>query len=101
MLMAGTVVGGISMPMLADEKADEEHIFGSELMTEEERNEYRERLREAKTGQERERIRAEHRKRMQECSRERNVPLKDKPAGGANHHGRSGPGGCCAEPWSA
>jgi hypothetical protein len=36
---------------------DQERIYGSEMMTEKERNEYRERMRKAKTEQDREKIR--------------------------------------------
>ena len=43
---------------------DQERIYGSELMTEKERSEYRERMRSAKTQQEREKIRSEHHDRM-------------------------------------
>ena len=38
----------------------QERIYGSELMTEKERNEYRERMRNSKTEQERDKIRNEH-----------------------------------------
>lgn len=39
---------------------EQERIYGSELMTEKERNEYRERMRNTKTEQERDKIRNEH-----------------------------------------
>ena len=38
----------------------QERIYGSELMTEKERNEYRDRMRNSKTEQERDKIRNEH-----------------------------------------
>ncbi|TNF37913.1 MAG: hypothetical protein EP315_01925, partial [Gammaproteobacteria bacterium] len=41
-----------------------DQIYGSQLMTEQERNEYRNRMRAAKTEQEREQIRNEHHERM-------------------------------------
>ena len=83
MLLAGTTLGGVAaLAQAAGRETDKEHIFGSELMTEEERNEYRERLRTAKTEQEREQIRSEHRKKMQECARDRGVTMKEKPAAG-------------------
>ena len=83
MLMGGAALGGIStLVQAASREVDKEHIFGSELMTEEERNEYRERLRTAKTEQEREQIRSEHRNKMQECARDRGVTMKEKPPAG-------------------
>lgn len=71
-------------------------IYGSQLMTQHERLEYRERLRNAHTAQERERVRLEHHRAMQERARERGVRLPDMPparpgprAGGVG----PGPGG--------
>ena len=69
---------------------DQERIYGSELMTEKERNEYRERMRSAKTQQEREKIRSEHHDRMLARAKERGVTIPDQPpAKGAG----TGPGG--------
>ena len=69
---------------------DQEPIYGSELMTEKERNEYRERMRSAKTQQEREKIRSEHHDRMLARAKERGVTIPDQPpAKGAG----TGPGG--------
>ena len=47
----------------------QERIYGSELMTPRERTAYRDRLRAARTEQERERIRAEHHEAMQARAR--------------------------------
>jgi hypothetical protein len=69
---------------------DQERIYGSELMTDKERNEYRERMRSAKTQQEREKIRSEHHDRMLARAKERGVTIPDQPpAKGAG----TGPGG--------
>ena len=57
-------------------------IFGSKLMTAQERNEYRNRMRAAKTVQEREQIRAEHHERMKVRAKERGVTLPDAPPAG-------------------
>jgi hypothetical protein len=65
-------------------------IYGSQLMTQQERNEYRARMQNAQTEQERERIRAEHHERMQARAKERGVTLPDKPPAG---RGPAGPGG--------
>ena len=65
-------------------------IYGSQLMTQQERNQYRERMRAAQTQQERERLRAEHHERMRERARERGVTL---PASPPVPGGGMGPGG--------
>jgi hypothetical protein len=70
-----------------------ERIYGSELMTEQERTEHRNRLREMKTEQEREQFRKEHHARMQERAKQRGVKLPDEPS--AQHSGpgpKAGPG---------
>lgn len=70
-----------------------DRIYGSQLMTEQERNAYRERMRKATTEQERERIRAEHHERMQARAKERGVTLPAvPPAQGQSGRAYSGPG---------
>jgi hypothetical protein len=87
----------------------QERIYGSQLMNEQERNEYRTRMRSAKTEQEREKIRQEHHVRMVERAKERGVTIPDEPpakgggmgpgrgmgpgAGGMGPGGGAGPGG--------
>lgn len=64
-------------------------------MTPQERNEYRERRRAAKTTQEREQIRAEHHERMKERAKEQGLTLPDEPparGGGIGPGGGMGPG---------
>lgn len=61
-------------------------IYGYQMMTEQERNEYRDRMRTAQTRQERERLLAEHYAQMQARAKERGM---SPPPGG--HMG--GPGG--------
>jgi len=71
-------------------------IYGSQLMTQQERNEYRARMRAAKTEQEREQIRNEHHKQMQVRAKERGVTLPDVPPPRGSGQGRGmgpGPGG--------
>jgi arginine/ornithine N-succinyltransferase beta subunit len=71
-------------------------IYGSQLMTNEERNQYRTRMRAAKTDQERERIRAEHHERMKVHAKERGVTLPDTPparGGGMGPGAGQGAGG--------
>ena len=76
---------------------DQERIYGSELMTEKERNEYRQRMRSAKTEQEREKIRTEHHNRMLARAKERGVKIPDEPpvkgGGMGPGAGGMGPGG--------
>lgn len=60
-----------------------ERIYGSALMTPQERNEYQRRMRELKTQEEREQFRKEHHAQMQARAKERGVTLPDElPAQG-------------------
>ncbi|HEY4696729.1 MAG TPA: hypothetical protein VIH29_01800 [Gallionella sp.] len=81
---------------------DQDRIYGSQLMTKQERNEFRNRMRSAKTAEEREQIRAEHHERMMVRAKERGVTLPDDPpargsgmgpGGGMAPGGGMGPGG--------
>lgn len=69
-----------------------EQVYGSQLMTRQERIEHRNKLRTAKTAEEREQIRAEHHTRMQERAREKGVTLPDMPPPAGAGKGM-GPGG--------
>jgi hypothetical protein len=75
---------------------EQAQIYGSELMTKEERAEYRAKLRAAKTKEEREQIRKEHHERMKERAKAQGVTLPDEPpaiGGGMGPCGRGmGPG---------
>lgn len=75
----------------------EEQIYGSQLMTQQERNEYRARMRAAKTAEERDRIRKEHHELMMERAKERGVSIPDEPpamgGGMGPGSGGMGPGG--------
>ena len=74
----------------------QDRIYGSQLMTRQERSDYRDRMRNAKTAEEREAIRAENHKLMSERAKERGVTLPDEPpaAGMGGGMGRGmGPGG--------
>jgi hypothetical protein len=57
----------------------QDRIYGSQLMTEQERNEYRARMRSAQTEQERERLRREHHEQMKVRAQQRGVTLPDEP----------------------
>lgn len=67
-------------------------VYGSQLMTRQERIEYRNKMRAAKTRQEREQIRAEHHTRMQERAKERGLTLPDAPPPNGGMGGGMGPG---------
>lgn len=58
-------------------KHQKDGIFGGEMMTKQERKQYRKQLKECKTEGERERFRREHRHRMQERARLRGIELAD------------------------
>jgi Tfp pilus assembly protein FimT len=57
-------------------KAGGQGIYGGNLMTEQERNQYRERLGSLETEQERNAFMAQHQEAMQKRSKERNVPIE-------------------------
>jgi FKBP-type peptidyl-prolyl cis-trans isomerase len=76
---------------------EQQTIYGSQLMTEQERNEYRNRMRSAKTAEEQQQIRAEHHERMKVRAKEKGVTIPDEPpaqgAGMMAPGGGMGPGG--------
>lgn len=59
-----------------------EQLYGSQLMTEQERAEQRAKMRHAETREEQERIREEHHERMETRAQERGVELADPPGWG-------------------
>lgn len=74
----------------------QEQVYGSELMTEQEREEHRSKMRSAKTAEEREQFRIEQHERMKERAKERGMTLPDEPpvrGGGMGLGGRMGAGG--------
>lgn len=77
------------------EKAEtrkQEHIYGSQMMTRQERAEYRASMRSAKTAEEREQIRIEHHERMRERAKERNMSMPDEPPARGGGMGSGGGG---------
>lgn len=69
-------------------------IYGSQLMTQQERIEYRNQMRTLRTQEERNAFRLEHHKRMQERAAERGLSLPDSPprTGAGMGPGPGGPG---------
>lgn len=63
--LVALAVGGLGIASAQIPVANQDRIRGYELMSDEERNAYLERLRLAKTEQERERIRQEHQDKME------------------------------------
>ena len=61
------------------DQARDTPIYGSQLMTQQERSEYRARMRAAKTQEEREQIRKEHHEHMKVRAKEKGVTLPDEP----------------------
>ena len=89
----------IWVPVVSSAAEPEEPIYGRQLMTQQERREYHEQMRSAKSWEEREQFRREHHQRMRERARAKGVTLPDPPpargpgaAPGANGPGGPGPG---------
>ena len=77
------------------DQAREQTIYGYQLMTQQERAQYQAQMRNAKTAEERERLRNEHHEKMQARAKERGVLLPDMPpkrGGGMNQNNGMGPG---------
>jgi ABC-type sugar transport system substrate-binding protein len=68
----------------------QETVYGSQIMTQQERNEYRTKMRAAKTAEEREQIRKVHHERMKERAKALGITLPDEPPA---RGGGMGPGG--------
>lgn len=110
-LLAAAVAGlltAIAGPVAAAEQtaakpaAKSEPIYGYQLMTPQERDEYRAKMRSAASVAERQAIRDEHHAAMVERAKERGVTLPDRPpAAGGPGQGRGpgmGPGGRMGPP---
>lgn len=87
-LFAATIVAGAILPMSSGAIAQtsaptqaqsQQRVYGSQLMTVQERNDYRQQMRALKTQQEREQFRSEHHSKMQERAKERGLTLPDAP----------------------
>jgi hypothetical protein len=74
------------------DQIQDRQIYGSQLMTQQERSAYRNRMRNAKTAQERELIRKEHHEQMKARAKEKGVTLPDEPPARGMGKGM-GPGG--------
>lgn len=104
-MFAAAVLAALAAPALAadqdrtreqdqlrtQDQIRDQDIYGSQLMSVQERNEYRNRMRQAKTYEEREQIRREHHAQMQIRAKEKGVTLPDEPPAGRGPG--MGPGG--------
>jgi Flp pilus assembly protein TadD len=98
-VIIAAMAAGVSLPALAADqtraqdqtKVQDQDIYGSQLMTVQERNEHRSKMRAAKTAQERERVRTEHHEQMKVRAKERGITLPDQPPAGRGPG--MGPGG--------
>lgn len=63
----------------ADEAQTKESVYGSQLMTQKERTEHRSKIRDAKSAEEREKIRTEHHEQMKVRAKEKGVTIPDEP----------------------
>jgi hypothetical protein len=92
-LMISALTGAVALPIglafaadqertldqTKDRTQDQEQIYGSQLMTLQERTEFGARMRATKTTEEREKLRKEHHERMEVRAKERGVTLPDEP----------------------
>lgn len=95
MLMAYACTALLALPAATAVAADaREQGYGRPLMTEQERNEYRERMRAATSAEEREQIRYEHHERVRKRAEARGIGHPAQPPAGGMGHGRGlGQGG--------
>lgn len=102
-LLVMTAVSALALPAQAADPAPQrdqtrdqtqlrdQDIYGYQLMTAEERNAHRTKIRTASSAEERERIRKEHHTQMQIRAKEKGVTLPDEPP--SNRGPGAGPGG--------
>jgi hypothetical protein len=82
LLLLGIGLAGAQQQAKAGEAEYQQgHVYGWQLMNEQERHEYQQQMRELKTEREREAYRQLHHERMQERARQQGVTLPDTPGG--------------------
>ncbi|MBT9499624.1 MAG: hypothetical protein IV092_00160 [Burkholderiaceae bacterium] len=74
-----TSMGTIAQTPAPVQAQTQQNIYGSQLMTVQERNEHQQQMRALKTQQERDQFRSEHHTKMLERAKERGVTLPDAP----------------------
>lgn len=90
-LSAGLTWAAVS-EAVREQVQEQEQVYGSQLMTQQERLEYRARMNAATTAEEREQIRNEHHEQMQLRAKEQGVTLPDSPPLGGKGMGPDGGG---------
>jgi len=81
-VMASSLLLAFNPGFAADppvQKQAQEQVYGSQLMTPQERTEYQAKMHAAKTNEEREQIRAQHHKEMQVRAKQQGVTLPAEP----------------------
>lgn len=81
-MLALSLCMGLAIPAQADHHMMQERAYGYELMSPQERSAYQDRMRAAKTEQEREALRLEHHKKMQERAKAQGKTLPEMPPAG-------------------
>ena len=66
-------------PQPSQAQVQQQQIYGSQLMTQQERMDFRAKMRAAQTAEERQQIREEHHALMQQRAKERGVTLPEEP----------------------
>jgi len=92
----GLLLAADSPPaQITAEAPGKEQIYGSQMMSQEERSEYHAKMRAAKTEEDRELLRKQHHQSMQERAKVRGATLPDEPParGGGMGMGPGGGGG--------
>lgn len=101
-VITGTFALSLGVAMAVEQEGAQQQvqtqkqIYGSQMMTPQERREYRLKMRAAKTAEERQQIRREHHERMKKLAKERGITLPAEPpvrGGGMGLGGGMGPGG--------
>lgn len=93
-LSSGLVTAADPVPVQGKEQAQkQEQVYGAQLMTQQERTELRAKMFAAKTVEEREQIRNENHKAMQERAKARGVTLPEVPLRGSGMGMGGGMGG--------
>lgn len=76
-LIASIVSAAVLLPVGVSTAAGNDHIYGSQLMTNQERLEYRKKTSNAKSTAEREMIQNEHHAMIKKRAKQRNITLPD------------------------
>jgi hypothetical protein len=87
------LVMGLALAADPATQPPKEVIYGSQLMTRQDRIEYRAKMRAARTSEEKVQVRAEHHERMKERANQQGVALPESPPAVGGGMGPGGGGG--------